>query len=499
MLRFASGPVGRLLGRMGHPHSLVAPPASSVGSYLIALLLGVLALAIRGLLGSVTDLVFVTLYPAVLAAAWWCGLGPALLTTAVCALGGDFYSMLPRQQTPFDRRVLTNVTLFIALSIFGAVLTAKFRNGQRQLASVLDAMGDGVLTLDRQWRFTYVNRRYTELVSRDAAALLGGVLWELFPGADARPIGQALRRAMADGSPANVVALSPALHKWIEGDIYPTPQGLTVFVRDVTGRVEAEHQRAVELAALQNARMEMERISRLKDEFLATVSHELRTPLNAVAGWSQVLAHGTALPPDAAAATQRIQRSAALLTKLVDDLLDVARVATGKLHFSMARVDMTRVLEHALDNARVAADGKGLSIGVTSCAGPLWIRGDAARLQQAIGNLLSNAVKFTPEGGTVYVGLRREGREAKLEVRDTGAGIAPAFLPRVFEHFSQSDDMNAAALGGLGLGLSIVRHVIEAHRGTVTAASDGPHRGATFTVTLPVESTLDHVMVPGGS
>jgi PAS domain-containing protein len=368
MLRIASEPVGRLLGRMGHPHSLVASPASSFASYLIALLFGVLALAIRGLLGSVTDLVFVTFYPAVLAAAWWCGLGPALLTTAVCALGGDFYSLLPRQHAPFDTRVLTNVTVFIALCIFGAVLTTKFRNGQRQLASVLDAMGDGVLTLDREWRFTYVNRRYTELVARDAAALLGGVLWELFPGADARPIGQAFRRAMADGSPANVVSLSPALHKWIEADIYPRPQGLTVFVRDVTGRVEAEHQRAVELAALQNARVEMERISRLKDEFLATVSHELRTPLNAVAGWSQVLAHGTSLPPDAAAATQRIQRSAALLTKLVDDLLDVARVARGpdpslgacpRQRACCGRRKGTQCRSHELRRAAVGPRGRG--------------------------------------------------------------------------------------------------------------------------------------------
>ena len=255
--------------------------------------------------------------------------------------------------------------------------------------------------------------------------------------------------------------------------------------RDVSERVRAEQEREQLLERERAAREAAERQSRMKDEFLATLSHELRTPLNAIVGWSQILAGPTITMEDVREGVSVIGRNARAQTRLIEDLLDMSRIITGKIRLEVGRVAPAAVVEAAIAAVRHAADAKGvrLDLAVDPLAGP--VSGDASRLQQVLWNLLSNAVRFTPAGGTVRVAVERASGEVELTVSDTGAGIPPAFLPHVFDRFSQADGSTARQHGGLGIGLAIVRHLVELHGGRVRAKSGGEGQGATFVVSLP--------------
>jgi signal transduction histidine kinase/ActR/RegA family two-component response regulator len=225
--------------------------------------------------------------------------------------------------------------------------------------------------------------------------------------------------------------------------------------------------------------------NRLKDEFLATLSHELRTPLNAIVGWVHLLRNGQLPEDERRHALERIDRNAHAQARLVQDLLDVSRITTGKLRLDVREMDLATVVSNAVDACRPAADARQVAI-ACQFSGAFPTRGDPDRLQQVIWNLISNAVRFTPSGGRVTVLLTRGDGVDTLKVRDTGAGIDPQFLPFVFEAFRQADAASTRAHGGLGLGLTIVRKLAEMHGGSVDVASDGLGLGATFTVTLPV-------------
>jgi PAS domain S-box-containing protein len=239
--------------------------------------------------------------------------------------------------------------------------------------------------------------------------------------------------------------------------------------------------------AIDNARLyrEAHDASRLKDEFLATLSHELRTPLNAMLGWARLLQTGDLDEETTRKALESIERNTQAQSQLVSDILDVSRIITGKLHIDRQPLEVAAVIDAALDAVRPAATGKRVSIEKSLDPG-LRMAGDADRLLQVIWNLLSNAVKFTPAGGRVAVALRKSGRGIEIEVADTGIGIDRDFLPYVFDRFRQADASTTRAHGGLGLGLAIVRHLVELHRGTVTAESEGRGRGARFIVRLPM-------------
>ena len=231
---------------------------------------------------------------------------------------------------------------------------------------------------------------------------------------------------------------------------------------------------------------EAEEANRVKDEFLATLSHELRTPMNAIVGWTSLLAAGDLDPQTTGRAIASIDRNAKAQVRLIEDILDVSRIVSGKLRLKIQPVDLPAVVEAAVDAVRHAAESKGvvLQVVLDQDAGP--IHGDADRLQQIVWNLLSNAIKFTPRGGRVQVQLTRPNSHVELAVRDTGQGIKPEFLPHVFERFRQADSSSTRTHGGLGLGLAIVRHLVELHGGTVEATSEGEGRGAVFAVTLPI-------------
>ena len=260
--------------------------------------------------------------------------------------------------------------------------------------------------------------------------------------------------------------------------------------REIRVREWAEQERARLLVLEQAARRQAEEANRTKDEFLATLSHELRTPLNAILGWVQVLRTGKLDEAAAVRALETIERNARVQAQLIADLLDVSRIITGKLRLDFKPVELRRIIDAALESVRPAADAKGilLDLSVSPLASP--VLGDSDRLQQVVWNLLSNALKFTPRGGRVEVSVREAGGNAALRVRDTGIGIRPDFLPYVFDRFRQAEGSITRSHGGLGLGLSIVRHLIELHGGTVEVESEGEGKGAVFIVHLPLRAEL---------
>jgi signal transduction histidine kinase/ActR/RegA family two-component response regulator len=235
----------------------------------------------------------------------------------------------------------------------------------------------------------------------------------------------------------------------------------------------------------QLARAEAVTANRIKDEFLATVSHELRTPLNAIIGWTHILGRGRLDQNSTRRAIETIERNARAQAQLVEDILDVSRVITGKLQLHIGRVDVAAIINAAIDSVQPAAKSKEIEIEVTLDPSIRHIGADANRMQQVVWNLLSNAIKFTPSGGRVNVCLRRKDQFIQIFVSDSGKGIGPAFLPFIFDRFRQEDASTTRSFGGLGLGLSIVRHLVELHGGTVTAHSTGEGKGATFTISLP--------------
>ena len=239
------------------------------------------------------------------------------------------------------------------------------------------------------------------------------------------------------------------------------------------------------LISEQLARAEAEMANRMKDEFLATVSHELRTPLNAIIGWTHMLRIGKLDHEATERAIETIERNAKSQAQLIEDILDVSRVITGKLQLHIVRVDAASIINAAIDSIQPAADLKEIQIEVTLDPATRHISADPNRLQQVVWNLLANAIKFTPARGRVQVSLHRKGRDVQIKIADTGKGIAPAFLPFIFDRFRQADASTTRSFGGLGLGLSIVRHLVELHGGSVQAHSKGEGQGATFTITLP--------------
>ncbi|HMF58208.1 MAG TPA: ATP-binding protein, partial [Pyrinomonadaceae bacterium] len=234
------------------------------------------------------------------------------------------------------------------------------------------------------------------------------------------------------------------------------------------------------------ARSEAEAASRAKDEFLATLSHELRTPLTAMLGWTSLLRSGNLAEGVNEQALEIIERNARMQSQLIEDILDVSRIITGKLNLKVQPVELSQIIESAANTVRPAVEAKAIDLRLDLDARAGVISGDPTRLQQVVWNLLSNAVKFTPQGGRIEVRLKRIGACVQMLVTDTGAGIGRSFLPFVFDRFRQADSTTTRTHGGLGLGLAIVRHVVEMHGGTVEAVSEGEGKGATFIVSLPV-------------
>ena len=274
----------------------------------------------------------------------------------------------------------------------------------------------------------------------------------------------------------------------------PGPEGaidhVMVLVQDITERKRAEAERERYLAQAETARRQAEEASRAKDVFLATVSHELRTPLTPILAWSRLLREGRLGAEKTTAGLAAVERSARAQARLIDDLLDVSRLAARDWRVALRPMELAPVVRTAVEVVRPAADAKGVALETALPPLAVPVQGDPERLQQVVWNLVSNAVKFTPRGGRVGIALERADDRARLTVRDTGEGISPEFLPYVFERFRQADSSGTRRHGGLGLGLAIVRGLVERHGGSVHAESAGTEQGAVFTVELPLLASV---------
>lgn len=268
------------------------------------------------------------------------------------------------------------------------------------------------------------------------------------------------------------------------------------LAKEIRQRQRAEEERAQLLVQEQHARAEAEKLNRLKDEFLSTVSHELRTPLNAILGWSHMLRTSKVDEARMQRALETIERNAKSQAQLINDLLDVSRIITGKIRLNVQSVDLLPVIEAAIDTVQPAADAKNICLQLVLDPTAGTVLGDPDRLQQVIWNLLSNAIKFTPQLGRVQVCLQCINSHIEIVVADTGQGISAEFLPYVFDRFCQADSSITRAFGGLGLGLAIVRQLVELHGGTAHAESPGEGQGATFTVKLPLMAVGSKALEP---
>jgi len=330
----------------------------------------------------------------------------------------------------------------------------------------------------------------TALAAAAAAGIAGGLAAWFSGDSAAAALLSALAASAVAGAAAAVALRGPVAEARalaVERDA--TRAALEAARASLDGaRRAAEADRLNLLEAERQARADAERSDRAKDEFIATVSHELRTPLNAVLGWARLLRMGKLDPAATSRAVETIERSASAQAQIVDDLLDVSRIVQGQLRLDVRAVELVPVIEAAIDAVRHSAAARQIEIAAVLMprAGP--VSGDPGRLQQVVWNLLSNAIKFTPHGGRVEVRLDQDDDHVAIRVRDTGPGIDPAFLPHLFERFRQADSSSTRAYGGLGLGLAIVRHLVEAHGGSVSAASEGPGLGSAFTVLLPLST-----------
>ncbi|HEX9941325.1 MAG TPA: ATP-binding protein [Thermoanaerobaculia bacterium] len=361
-------------------------------------------------------------------------------------------------------------------------------------AAILESIEDAFFFVDCDWRFIYASRSFAERYPRiPPEEMIGRSLWDVNPELLGTRVEENYRRAMETGVPIQFEMQSLISHRWFRISAYPTAEGLAVSAVDLTERRQVEQDLRTAKEEVERhyqearaAREAAEEANRLKDRFLAVLSHELRTPLNAILGWTEMLRAGRLDPGGMARGLSAIERNARAQAQLIDDLLDVARITSGRLRLEVRPLDPAEVMEAALAAVLPSAEAKGIRIGRRFGPGAGPVLGDTARLQQVFVNLLSNAVKFTPRGGWIDIGVERAGEAVEVRVRDTGQGIAPEFLPHVFDSFRQADDSATHRQGGLGLGLAIVRQIVDLHGGRVAAESPGEGAGAIFTLRLPL-------------
>jgi PAS domain S-box-containing protein len=383
-------------------------------------------------------------------------------------------------------------------------IAAASLEAEERLRTTVQSIGDAVIATDDQGRVTLMNPVAQALTGWTEAGARGHALEDVFQIVNEttrQPVESPVTRVLREGGVVGLanhtiligrdgreVAIddSAAPIRGAEGRML----GVVMVFRDVTERRELERRRTTLLEREQAARREAEMVSRGKDEFVATLSHELRTPLNAIFGWVRMLQAGTLEPEAARRALEVIERNTRTQLQLIEDLLDMSRIVTGKLNVEMRALDLREVVDAAVDTVRPAAEARGLVLEVHRGIEASVVSGDADRLQQVVWNLLSNAIRFTQKGGRIDVWIDRQGSDEEIRVVDTGRGIAPDFLPYVFDRFRQADTSTARTHSGLGIGLALVRHLVELHGGTVLAASEGEGRGATFTVRLPRRATL---------
>jgi PAS domain S-box-containing protein len=508
------------------PSSLLARYSTAIG--LVGVFLAI-RLALGGLLGQ--SVPYLQFFPAVMLAAWLGGLGPGLLATALAGLLSAYFFL-----EPVNSFAISNLADSVSLPLFVAIAGAMVLIVDSQQRAEAAQRVNADLATSRARDLTEAadaisttRRRLSEIVSN-----VPGVVWEAWgePGAGSLRIDfvSEYSRVMLGYDPKQLTSTQDfwlaAIHPedreraaaeaaaiyanrgrgrsefrwvhrdghviWVEAhsqvvlDERGQPVGMRGVTLDISDRKQLERERADLLQRERTARADAVAANRLKDDFLATLSHELRTPLNAIVGYTRMLRTGVFDESRRQHALEVVERNAAALTKMVEDVLDVSRIVAGKIRLNVQRVNVAAVLEEAIVTVRPAADARGVAVQATLDADAGAVAGDPERLQQVFWNLLSNAVKFTPRDGRVQIRLARTDSHLEVVVSDTGIGIPAEFLPHVFDRFRQADSRFSREHGGLGLGLAIARELVHLHGGTIEAASEGAGKGATFRVTLPL-------------
>jgi PAS domain S-box-containing protein len=374
----------------------------------------------------------------------------------------------------------------------------ELRRREEELRSLFDLSAIGMARVSSEGRYLRVNRKYCQMLGYSEQEMLDLTLYDVTH-PDDREASVAKVHSSFNGEPEEYSiekryvrkdgVIIWALVNWtIVRDDEGHPLHSVANIQDITARKQAEAEREELLIRERAARETAEAAARSKDEFLAVVSHELRSPLNAILGYAALLRYGRMEAEEVKHAVEVIERSGKAQAHLIDDLLDTARIISGKLRLVVGPVDLVSVIEESVQTIRPAAAAKGVSLGTDLPSEIGQITGDPARLQQVVWNLLSNAIKFTPQGGHVDARLERVDPHIRITVSDTGKGINPDFLPYVFDRFHQSDTSSVRRHGGLGLGLALAKYLVELHGGTIEAESAGEGRGASFKVTLPVRA-----------
>jgi PAS domain S-box-containing protein len=405
-----------------------------------------------------------------------------------------------------ELQLVRDVASRLWLAVTKARALEALRESERRARRTLaDQMVAGVATTDASGRLAMVNRRYCDITGYTQDELLGMTVADVTHPADCPRNAELYRRLFETGEAFFIekrYQRKGGDEIWVNAHTSPlrgadgrVESSVSVVV-DVTDRKRVEQELAAakdrlaaDLTALQSAYERVDAATRAKDEFLAVVSHELRSPLNAILGYTQLLSRSASDPVRVRQMVEVIERNGKAQLQLIEDLLDTGRIISGKLKLEVRAVNLASVVGRALDVVRPAAQAKGIELRsrVNPAAGD--ITGDPDRLEQVVWNLLSNAVKFTPKGGRVDLALERDDAHVEIAVRDNGKGMEPDVLDHMFERFWQSDMSSSRRAGGLGLGLPLVKHLVELHGGTVAAASAGADRGATFTVRLPLRAT----------
>ncbi|MFG6413533.1 response regulator [Roseateles sp. DC23W] len=360
--------------------------------------------------------------------------------------------------------------------------TEALLKADRRLQAMMSSITDGLLLVEHDGRIGYVNEQGARLLGRQAGELTGQPCHEVLGDGG---FAAGLDSALAGGQATSFEAQADGGARWLQCHCYPSADGLSAYFHDITDRRELQLRREQLLAAEQAARSAADHAARAKEELFAAISHELRTPLAAIIGWVNVLENPGVQPGMLQRGVQAIARNAQAQSVLVDDLLEMSRIVAGKQLMNVQRVDMNAQAAAAADTVRPTAQARGLTVALRLAAEPADVFGDAGRLTQIVMNLVTNAMKFTPAGGTVTLQTVVADDDVELHVCDDGQGIAADFLPRLFERFSQADASASSVHGGLGLGLSIVKNLVELHGGAVAAHSSGVGQGAVFSVRLP--------------
>ena len=401
----------------------------------------------------------------------------------------------PRDWTAAEIELLAHVASRCYESIERSRVQRTLRESERRFRQLADAMPQIVFVADADGNIEYFNRQWYEYTGLPEGGVSRASWERVHTRGGLERVAQAWPHALRTGEPYEIeyeLRRHDGAYRWHLGRALPIRDEHGRIVRwfgtntDIHDRKGIEQALGQALEAEQHARGQAEQASRMKDEFLATLSHELRTPLNAILGWSHLIRRPNATPEELTKAAEVIERNARSQATIIEDLLDMSAIMSGKVRLDMHRIDLASVVRAAIETAEPPARAKSVEIRAIVAPGESAVTGDANRLQQVLWNLLTNAVKFTPRGGRVDVVMRHVDGNVEVCVNDTGEGIAPDFLPFVFDRFRQADASSARRHGGLGLGLSIVKQLVELHGGEVRVESEGLGRGATFTVALPL-------------